>query len=221
MNPKSNAWNFSAQMEKFGSRINRAQYLWALTAGMLLVAAFLGSFFIQGPWQQQRRILENRFGEEVQRAELLKVLDNLNRQIGKLEEQLLFKGGTPVLTSEVTQLATNFGLEIESVTPKEPLPLSAYRKLQIEVQASATFNNLLLFLRALETHQPLLLVSELEIERRPPARNADSFYPQYSQGPTYPGTAAAPSVPPVEQLDPERQSIRIIIAAFSATDQRP
>ena len=211
MSPKSDSPAIFAQLERWGGRVSRAQYLWAFTAAAFLATAFLGSFFIQAPWQQQRRILENRHREEIQRSELLMALGGLQQRLGRLEEQILLQGGTPVLTSEVTRLAANFELEIESIAPKEEISLYAYRKLQIEIQADATFSSLLLFLHALETHQPLFLVSEVEIERPMPSSDGSAYSPVT----TYPRGGPLSSLPSLEELDPERQSVRMIVAAFA------
>lgn len=109
----------------------------------------------------------------------------------------------------MTRLAANFGIQIESVAPKEAVPLDPYRKLQIEMDATASFSNLLLFLHALETHQPFLWVSELQIDR--PIPTSAPFRPS-----TPSGGAAGPRLPfAPEELDPELQRVRITVAALS------
>ena len=223
MSPAPAGPRLSSQMEKLTSRVSRSQLLLALTVGTVLATGFLGSFFIQAPWQQQRRILENRYAEEVRRSELLTALNGLIQRLDSLEQQILLQGGTPVLTSEVTRLATTSGLQIESVAPKPEIRLSAYRTLQIEVRASAAFNNLLLFLRALETQQPLFLVSELEIQRSTYRSSTDASYPGAYSAPTpyAVDTTGLNLIPPVEELDPERQNLRIVVAAFSQAEPTP
>ena len=160
------------------------------------------------------KILEDRYREEIRRSELMMKLAGVHRQLNGLEEHLLIQGGAPALTGEATRLAANFGLQIESAAPKEELPLPPYRKLQIEIYATASFSSLLLFLHALETHQPLLWVSELEIERPIPA---SALYPSTA----YQGSFGSQPPLSMEELDPELQTVRITVAALSRAQEGP
>ncbi len=162
MKPKGRpAWQ--EQLGEFFNRITRTQALTFITAAFLLGTLLTGFVFIQGPWTTRRQRLSGTLSEELQRRELLLQIGSSSRQLNALEKDLLLQGETPALTSEITRLATDYGLDIESVVPRDEVPLEPYLKLQIEVVATASFRNLLLFLDAAESHRPLLMVEELEM----------------------------------------------------------
>ena len=130
--------------------LNRTQQLWLLTAAMVLAAGLLGMVFVQGPWAQRRQQMGSQLEEEKQRSELLLAINRQSTSLKKSEAELLLEeGGTPVLTSEVSRLASESGLAVESVTPLPELTLAPYTQFEIEMVAMATSENLLHFLRSI------------------------------------------------------------------------
>lgn len=209
MKPKGGA-AWQEQIGELFGRITRTQALTFITAAFLLVTPLVGLVFIQGPWAVKRRILNTTFTEDLQRSELLMQVGSSLKQIKGAEKDLLIQGETPALTSEITRLATNYGLDIESVVPRDEVALDPYRKLQIEVVATANFQNLLLFLDAAEGHRPLLMVDELEVGQ--PIDGVRAF------------TGGRPSEEGISVPKPEelaRQRVRLVIAALALKEARP
>ena len=113
----------------------------------------------------------------------------------------MMQGGTPFLTSEISRLASKFGLEIESVVPQPDLPVGPYLRSQIRVIANATFFDLLDFLRSLEKSEPLFKVDLLEIGTPTaggPGRGAEKE-----------------AIPSLHFLENPRQRISMLISGFS------
>ena len=59
------------------SRINRTQQLLFVTLGMGILTLAIGVVMIQVPWQERRRQLTSRYGEEKERSDLLQVIQAL------------------------------------------------------------------------------------------------------------------------------------------------
>lgn len=197
------------QLGDFGSRISHAQRLMLMTAAVLAVAAGIGIVMIQIPWQESRRQITGLYQENTERAELLTALQMQITQMNRREKDLLLSGGTPVLTSEVTKLAAESKLEIESVSPRDETTLAPYTRFQVEIFGSASPENLLNFLQKLERHRPLLTLDELMIG----SPQTVSFQPgsglRFGQG--------KQDKTPVEFNPDEPQKTRFVISAYSRT----
>lgn len=184
-----------SRLSELGSRMGQTQRLWILTAVMLLATGVVGMITIQGPWQENRRRLGAQMEEEKQRSELLLSLQRQKGSLQKAEEELLMEGGTPALTGEVSRLATESHLAVESVVPQTDLVIPPYMQFQIEIVATARLENLLNFLRSIESHRPLMTLNEMEI-----------------------GTPVEPGLPFAQTPDnlppPEQQWIRMRIGAL-------
>ena len=152
-----------SRLSELGSRMGQAQRLWILTVAMILATGFIGMVAIQGPWQENRRQLGSHLEDEKQRSELLLSLQRQKGSLQKAEEELLLEGGAPALTGEVSHLATESHLAIESVAPQDDLVVPPYTQFQIEIVATARLENLLIFLQSIENHRPLLTLNELAI----------------------------------------------------------
>lgn len=152
-----------SQLSGMGSRINRTQQLLILTAAALLGTALLGMLLIQSPWQERRRQMVSDLDVEKQRSDLLLSIRRQKESMDKEEQEWLFEGGTSALTGEISRLATEAQLAVESVSPKEEQSVPPYTQIQIEVIATARMENLLGFLRSIESHRPLLALNEVEI----------------------------------------------------------
>lgn len=202
------AWQ--EQIGELFSRTTQTQALTFITAAFLLGALLVGFVFIQGPWAAKRQVLNTTFTEELQRSELLIQIGSSLKQTKDVEKDLLIQGETPALTSQITRLATNYGLDIESVVPRDEVVLEPYRRFQIQVVATANFRNLLLFLDAVESHRPLLMVDELEVGQ--PIDEAPAF------------TGGRPPEEGVAFPKPEelaRQRVRLVIAALALKEVKP
>ena len=134
------------QIQDLGSLIAPGQQLWLASAGIALLTLGLGVALSQNPWQEQRQRMASRTSEQQQRLELLQVLETQSRAIRKQEEGILLEGGTPVLTSQLSRLAKETGVEIDSVTPRPETSMPPYTKYQIEVVATANLRKLTDFL---------------------------------------------------------------------------
>lgn len=152
-----------SRLSDLGSQMSRILRLWILTASMALGTALIGATAIQGPWQESRRETAAQLEEEQRRSELLLAIERKRVTLQKSEKELLLEGGAPALTSEVSHLAAESQLSIESVVPQPDLSAQPYTQFQIEIVASARLQNLLTFLRSIESHRPLLILNEMEI----------------------------------------------------------
>ena len=188
-----------SRLSELGSHMGQAQRLGILTAVMLLATGLIGMVTIQGPWQENRRQLGAQLDEEKQRSELLLSIQRQKGSLQKSEEELLMMdGGTPALTSEVSRLATESHLSVESVAPQSDVVAPPYTQFQIEIVATARLENLLNFLESIENHRPLLVLNEMEVG-----------------APVEPGAPfvqTADNAPPPEP--PEQQRIRMRIGAL-------
>ena len=162
-----------SRLSDLGSRMGRTQWLWILTASVLLAAALIGMMVIQSPWQDSRRQIGSQLEEEKQRSELLLAIQRKKESLQKAEQDLLLEGGTPALTSEVSRLATESRLAIESVTPQRDFSIPPYTQFQIEIVGAAGQGELLGFLHAIEAHRPLLLLNEMGIGEAPDERSSE------------------------------------------------
>lgn len=198
------------QMGEFGSQISHAQRFILMTVIVLVVAAGIGIAVIQIPWQESRRKITGLYQENTERAELLTSLQVQITQLNRKEKDFLLSGGTPVLTGEVTRLAAESKLEIESVSPRDETTLAPYTKFQIEVFGSAIPENLLRFLQKLERYRPLLTLDELAVGN---LQTSSSSQP-VSGLRFMPGKQTKT---PVEFNPDEPQKIRLVISAYSRT----
>jgi Tfp pilus assembly protein PilO len=148
--------------------------------------------------------LELRFAEEQQRSELLSTIDLQNGELKKQEKKILLQGGAPVLTSEVSRLASQTNFQIESVAPEPDLSLGPYTRHQIQVVATGKYVDLLRFLHTIEQHEPLLKVEHCEVGTPPQEGRG---YSPYGRG------SAAPAR--TFSVDESRQKATILISAFS------
>ena len=197
------------QMGEFGSRISNTQRFILMTGVILAVTAGIGIFTIQIPWQESRRQITGLYQENTERAELLTALQAQIAQVNRREKDFLLSGGTPVLTGEVTKLAAESKLEIESVNPRDETILAPYTRFQIEISGSASPENLLNFLQKLERHRPLLTLDELVVGSPQTSSSQPALSLRFIPG--------KQDKAPVEFNPDEPQKIRLVISAYSRT----
>lgn len=152
-----------SQLKEARSQITRTQRVLLLGGAIFGLALVAGIAVIQMPWQEQRKHLSMQVEEESERAELLLGIQRQRSELSTLERKLLLDGGPTALTRQVSRLAAEAGLRIESVTPQQELLVEPYTKYQLEVIASSNLLNLMRFIRSLENHEPQFSVDELEV----------------------------------------------------------
>ena len=106
-------------------------------------------------------------------------------------------GGATGLTGQLSQLAAQSGLQIESVTPQAELVSEPYTRFQIEIMTTGNLSNILRFLRTVEDHRPLLWTEQMDIGE-PVSESVSAFTT------TEDATAAKPK---------DQQKIRFLIGA--------
>ena len=139
------------------SQFNRTQQLLLITLGMGILTLAIGVLMIQVPWQERRQQLISRTGEEKKRSELLRAIQRQKADLEGIERTFLLKGGATGLASQISDLATQSGLQIDSVTPQPEVVAEPYTRFQLEILATVNLANLMHFLRTLEDHRPCLL----------------------------------------------------------------
>ena len=163
-----------SQISAAKSRINRTRQLLLVTLGMGLLTLAIGVVMIQVPWQERRRQMTFRTGEEKERSELLLVIQRQKADLKGIERTFLLKGGATGLAGQISNLAAQSGLQIDSVTPQPEVMAEPYTRFQLEILATGNLANLMRFLRTLEDHRPLLWVEQLDIGE-PPTETFSSF----------------------------------------------
>ena len=153
------------QLSSIGEKLRGVQWKWLVTAGVILLALAIGITQIQGPWQQRRAQLQSRYAEEWQRGKLTLSLHAQGNRLVKQEQTILFPGEARDLTGEVTRLASEAGLQVDSVIPQTAGWVGPYKRSQIQVAGTTTFVGLLKFLRAVEKHDPLLRAEQVTLNR--------------------------------------------------------
>ena len=107
-----------SQISEAKSQINRTQQLMLVTFGVAILTLAAGFFIIQVPWQERRQQLTNLYGEEKERSELLLAIQRQKADLQGLEGKYLLKSGATGLASQISNLAAQCGLQIDSVTPQ-------------------------------------------------------------------------------------------------------
>ncbi len=156
-----------SQINEAKSQINRTQQLLLVTAGILIATVGIGVTVIHLPWQEKRQSLASRYSEEKERSELLRAIQRQKAELQDLEGKFLLQGGATVLAGQISKLATQSGLQIDSVTPQPEVVVEPYTRFQIEILAIGNLANVLRFLRAIEEHRPLLWVEQLDMGESP------------------------------------------------------
>lgn len=152
-----------SQINTAKSQINRTQQLLLVTLGMGILTLAIGVLMIQAPWQERRQQLTSRYGEEKDRSELLLAIQRQRADLQETERAFLLKGGATGLAGQISNLAAQSGLQIDSVTPQPEVVAEPYTRFQLEILATGNLANLMRFLRTLEDHRPLLWVEQLDI----------------------------------------------------------
>lgn len=159
------------QLSSLGEKMQTVPWGWLTAIVACLITFAIGMGTIQGPWQQRRRQLQARYEEEWRRQELLVALHTEGNRIVQQEKTVLLQVEAPVFTSEVTRLAAEAGLQIDSVVPQTNSSLGPYKRSQIQVVSTTRFSSLLKFLRSLEQHSPFFRVERLDLTRGPGSSN--------------------------------------------------
>ncbi|MDO8730409.1 MAG: type 4a pilus biogenesis protein PilO [Candidatus Omnitrophota bacterium] len=153
-----------SQISAAKSQMGRTQQLLLVTLGVGLLTLAIGVLMIQVPWQERRQQLASRTKEENERSELLLVIQRQETELKEIESTFLLKGGATGLASQISDLAAQSGLQIDSVTPQSEVVAEPYTRFQLEILATGNLANLMRFLRTLEDHRPLLWVEQLDVE---------------------------------------------------------
>lgn len=162
--PGSSSAFLLSQISAAQSQMNRTQQLLLITLGMGLLTLTIGFLMVQVPWQERRQQLTSRTSEEMERSDLLRVIQRQKADLQEIEREFLLKGGATGLASQISQLAAQSGLQIDSVAPYPEVVVEPYTRFQLEILATGNLANLMRFLRTLEDHRPLLWVEQLDVE---------------------------------------------------------
>lgn len=196
---------FASKLAERFLQIPREKQVGIVSAGILLSALTLGWLAVQQPYEGRRSLLENRIQQESKRTAILSHLASISGELLKIRSALLIQGGTPALTRQVTQLASQAGVRIESVSPQPEMTFGPYTRVQVRVVGACAYAQWVAFLRLLERHEPLLKIDELEVgERAQVLRRAK-------------GASGQPSQPPAKEEEnlPDQPSVQWVIGAFS------
>ena len=163
-----------SQISAVRSQISPTQQLLLVTLGMGILTLAIGVVMIQIPWQERRQQLTSRSSEENERSELLLAIQRQKANLQEIEGAFLLKGGAPSLANQISNLATQSGLQINSVMPRPEVVAEPYTRFQLEILATGNLANLIRFLKTLEDHRPLFWVEQLDMGE-PPVETSISF----------------------------------------------
>ena len=189
-----------SQIGEAKSQINRTQQLLLVTLGMGILTLGIGFVMIQIPWQERRQQLTALYGEEKERSELLLAIQRQKAELQGIEGKSLLKGGAPGLASQVSKLAAQCSLQIDSMTPQPEVVAGPYTRFQLEILATGNLANVILFLRTLEDCRPLLWVEQMDLGEPPTELSLSPFM-------------ARDEKPGFQQRD--QQKIRFLIGAVA------
>lgn len=156
-----------AQINEAKSQINRTQQLLLVTAGIVIITMAIGVSAIHLPWQEKRQSLASLYSEGKERSELLRAIQRQKTELQDLEGKFLLQGGATGLAGHISHVASQSGLQIDSVTPQPEGVAEPYTRFQIEIVAIGNLNNVLRFLRAIEEYRPLLWVEQMDLGESP------------------------------------------------------
>ncbi len=203
------AGRFQTLISSWDEQVARPQKLLILTALVLAGTVLAGFLFIQAPWQQKRRLFLEDLQQEQERSQLLSSIHLQSKQLQRQKERLLLEGGTLVLISEVTRLAAQSKIQIDSVTPQPDMALGPFTQSQILVEARSRLPQLLQFLHEVEQHEPLMKVDRLEIGEAPASSRTGPL-----QGPSQEEGTVSSAVP-------EEQKTALRVSAFTRRGNSP
>ncbi len=144
--------------------VKKEKEIRTLALGVAAAVLFLAGWIllitpVLGRIQEAHRAL----ALEGERQKLLETIDRLEADLQKKENALLDETSQHSMVGKVSSLAKGFGVQIQSLEPKEKeAPL--YRRLVLSVGLNGQFVPLVRFLEALETADPPVQVLSLSIE---------------------------------------------------------
>ena len=152
-----------SQISAAKSQISPTQQFLLVTLGIGILTLAIGVAMIQMPWQERRQQLTSLYGEETERSELLLAIQRQKANLQEIEGAFLLKGGAPSLANQISNLANQSGLQINSVMPQPEVVAEPYTHFQLEILATGNLVNLIRFLKTLEDHRPLFWVEQLDM----------------------------------------------------------
>ncbi|MCM8811816.1 MAG: type II secretion system protein M [Candidatus Omnitrophica bacterium] len=176
----------------------------------MVVTLFIGTMLlgistIYTPWMTRRQELERQYSEELQRGSVIANIKNIEEQLAQQEKKLILKDGdTPLLTREITRMASRAGVEVISVLPQNELRIGNYVKLQIRLDAAAGYADLVRLIHAIERYEPILQIDQLEMGN-PPQMTQSDVYRRVDTSATSIQVEAGQG----------RQKIKLLISAFA------
>ena len=152
-----------SQISTARSQIDPTQQLLLITLGTGILTLAIGVMMIQMPWQERRQQLTSLYSEENERSELLLAIQHQKASLQEIEGAFLLKGGAPSLANEISNLANQAGLQINSMMPRPEVAADPYTHFQIEILATGNLANPIRFLKTLEDDRPRLWVEQLDM----------------------------------------------------------
>ncbi|MBI1953787.1 MAG: hypothetical protein HYS41_06670 [Candidatus Omnitrophica bacterium] len=185
-----------------------------VSTGIVLSTLALGWFAIQKPYESQKIQGEAQIQLESKRTEVISGSALLSTELKKIRSTLVMEGGTPALTRRVTDLASQAGVEIDSVSPLAEASFGPYTRVQIRVVAASGYAQMMDFLRLLERHEPLLKIDELKVGEPSLDRKGKSISGK-------PAALTTLQAPKTEEASAEGQPVQLVIGAFSKKGSSP
>lgn len=196
------------------SQLSSGQKLLFISIGLLSITILTGIFLIQIPWQEKKERLSKDYTDEQGKTDLLSAIEKLQKNSKTLERKHLYTEGISGLTSQITRIASQSGLRIDSITPQPETPYPPYTRIQVEIIANSPLMNVSQFLSAVEQAEPALSVNWVDLSEPPAAASGDSTL---FNAPMMP-VGSAP-LPPLDNSwkRGENIKIRILISAVQRT----
>ena len=144
-------------------QLQPSQQLIIVTVVVGLTVLFVAHKAILEPLGRQEHILREALGLAQQRADLSHPLDATHQLLQQAESQLLSRKRTGTVLRDISTLATTNGVTVDIITPQSPETLGQYAQPPIRIDATGTFQAILQFVRALETHSVPIRLEQVAI----------------------------------------------------------
>jgi|GEM_PF-5416344 len=148
-------------------KMTEVQKQLVIIGGVAALMLILGVWVLVLPAFARLSSLKSEIAQVEHKKEILEQQKQMNEQVKKLEKGLTSEKKRHLILGQLTNLAKNHGLEIDTVTPdenKEKKSGGFYHDFLIRMKVSGPFAQLLRFLSAVEKLEPHTAVSQMSFE---------------------------------------------------------
>ena len=136
-----------------------------LTAVVVIVTLFIGVVFIVIPFLSKNKAFRADILHERDRNILIGTVRALDKHLKVYEKRLPKGRGVSWLLSQVSDMASEEGIDISSIKPGTPEKRGLYTKLYVEMDIGSTYHQLGRFISKVESSEKFLRVERINTKR--------------------------------------------------------